>query len=415
MDKKNLGAWLIHHLRKLEDVRVFTKDYDHIEFAGKCGILLNAITRSKDHELEMAKVETLARANGISTTTELPVFLSEFERQRLIEKGEHGISTLGLTSNKTLEHTATIFDEKSPSDGERAVIEFAEVLTDHPISKTDAKEFLSDNFKLPGAGVEAILTDGENFGFFDAEIESDSKLYFNGNLFRRDEIKKANAVLASLNAQESSLVTEFTQKLRSAGCISQAEAKRVLGAELYQKLCSIGFFDENSIVNEKGSSTFITRPASFCKFTKSTSDDAFDHSKALVSSLTYGITASHPSRGRISLPTVLIQRLIDGGWVGPATAIGRDYRFLETRGVVELKHEFDQRYSMRLLKPEVGMLALSVINEGDASSDSIITLPSVSASSYIGPEQNRVGARKKQSNLSKKALQGMLSILRTGG
>lgn len=51
-------------------------------------------------------------------------------------------------------------------------------------------------------------------------------------------------------------------------------------------------------------------------------------------------------------------------------------------------------YIMRLLKPEVGRLALAVIQEGEVATEAISQLPSAAVSHYAEPETNRVVIRK---------------------
>ena len=115
-------------------------------------------------------------------------------------------------------------------------------------------------------------------------------------------------------------------------------------------MCAIGFIDENSIGNEAGTFSFVTRPAAFSKFTNSAADDAFDLAKAFVTSLTYGMTSSPYGRGHIRMIEALMRKLINGTSVGPATAIGQDYKVLEMKGVVEVRPAGDGRFFMRLLK-----------------------------------------------------------------
>jgi hypothetical protein len=62
------------------------------------------------------------------------------------------------------------------------------------------------------------------------------------------------------------------------------------------------------------------------------------------------MTQSSPSRGRIAMIAVLLRRLIAGGQVGPATAIGEDYRVLETKGVIRVSKAQPYGFMMRLLK-----------------------------------------------------------------
>jgi len=415
MNKKTTGAWIIHHTHKLQGVALTTPEYEQIGFAGKCGIVLNALAGSNESELTNARVNALAKANGIYVRLELPSILDELQRQRLIDKGDSGVATLGLTTAQTLEYTSTIFEESSPGACEKAAIDVAEKASDLPIVKEEAAEYVADTYHIPNADAGEILSQCKHIGFFDAEDVSGHQIYFNGNLFRRDDIAKASAILSSLNSDDERHVVEFTNCIRASGCIAKSEATAILGKQLYSKLCSIGFIDENSIGNESGTFSFITRPAAFTKFTNSAADDAFDLAKAFVTSLTYGMTSSTYGRGRIRMIEALMRKLIKGSWVGPATAIGQDYKVLEMKGVIKLRSAGGGLFHMRLLKKEVGQLALMVITEGEAAGTSLLEIPSVSATKYFGPEANRAVIRKRQAEPLKRGVARLLSDLRTGG
>lgn len=415
MEKKTSGAWIIHHTYKLQSVKLAAPDYEQIGFAGKCGIFLNALAGSTESDMSSNRVNTLAKANGVSVRLELPAILDELHRQRLIDKGASGISVLGLTTAQTLEHTANIFDGTSPNPCEKTAIDLAEKASDLPVVKESVVEYVSDTYSVVASETREILQQCEQIGFFDVEDAAGEQIYFNGNLFRREDITKANAILHSMTVDDERRVVELTERLRTSGCIPKSEAIRILGDALYSKMCAIGFIDENSIGNEAGTFSFVTRPAAFSKFTNSAADDAFDLAKAFVTSLTYGMTSSPHGRGHIRMIEALMNKLINGAMVGPATAIGQDYKVLEMKGVVEVRPVGDGRFFMRLLKREVGQLALTVITEGEAGGLSLLEMPSVSATRYDGPEANRSVVRKRQTEPLKKGVARLLSDLRTGG
>lgn len=415
MDKKTSGAWIIHHTHKLQGVKLITSDYEQIGFAGKCGIVLNALAGSAESVLTNERVSALAKANGVSVRLELPAILDELARQRLIDRGESGISVLGLTTAQTLEHTASIFDEASPGPCEKVAIDLAEKASDLPIVKKSAAEYVSDTYHIRDSETGEILQQCEQIGFFDAENAAGEQFYFNGNIFRREDIIKVNTVLHSLTTDDERQVVELTERLKTSGCIAKSEAIGILSEILYSKMCAIGFIDENAIGNEAGTFSFVTRPAAFSKFTNSAADDAFDLAKAFVTSLTYGMTSSPYGRGRIRMIEALMCKLINGASVGPATAIGQDYKVLEMKGVVEVRPAGDGRFFMRLLKREVGQLALTVITEGEAGGSPLLELPGVSATRYDGPEVNRAVVRKRQTEPLKRGVARLLSDLRTGG
>lgn len=414
MNKRVKGAWLLHHGRKLQATT--NQDFDAISFSSKCGILLSAMSGERQSTILQKRMDALARANQISPKAEAPAILAELERQKLITKGKGGYEVLGITGQAVLEHTATIFEDSTPQPHEQAVIEIAEKASAEPLSDHLASKLVGDAYKLPKTEAENTILLGERIGFFDSEsISKDEKLLFNGNLFRHDSVKKVNAVLSSLKPDESKLLVELNDKLQASGCLPLSVVTRVLGRPLFDKLHSIGLLDVSVVGNDTGKTFFVTRPAAFSKFTNSIADDALDLAKALVASLTYGMTISASSRGRIRMIEALMNRLIAGGSVGPATAIGNDYQALELKGVVEVTPARGGMFFMKLMKPEVGRLALAVIQDGDITAESVQQLPGAAVTEYIYPEANREIQRKNSTPATKTSARNLLNEIRTGG
>lgn len=414
MDDKTQGAWIIHHTRKLQAVT--SQDFDQLAFAGKCGLMLSGIAASFQTTMPKSRVEALAKANGLSPRSELPAVLAELERQKLIQQGTDAVEVLGLSTHSVLNHTTTIFREGSPASEEKAVIDISETVSESPVSENELIQFAGDAFQLKASDAKDLMLKGEGIGFFDAESNTrGERLVFNGNLFRTDDIQKISAVMRTLGTAETEKFRELNDTLAKQGCIGLKQAHSVVTEQLFNKLQAIGLYDVNKIGNEYGSHYFVTRPAAFSKFTSTIADDAFDLAKAFVSALTYGMTTSAFGRGRIQMISALMSKLIAGAWIGPATAIGHDYQALEMRGVVEVKPSSGSMYTMRLLKPDVGRLALAVIQEGEATTEAIAQLPSAAVSHYTEPESNRVVVRKNITEPLKRGVGNLLTELRTGG
>lgn len=202
MDKKTKGAWLIHHCNKLSSVKMTSDEYEQIDFAGKCGMLLNGLAASDEITIDMSRVNALAKAAGINTRLELPTILSELEKQKLIDQGKSGIAILGLTTSETLQHTAAIYENASPSTAEEASIELAEIASDRPTVVKDAQEYVSDSLHVSSEESKELVSQFSDIGFVDSEELGQDRVLFNGNLFRRDEIRKISGVLSSLSSAE---------------------------------------------------------------------------------------------------------------------------------------------------------------------------------------------------------------------
>jgi len=416
LDSKTKGAWIIHHTAKLQKVTSQVR-YENTYLSGKAGILLSAISATNDLSVSSEKLLTLAHASNI-TKFELPVLIDVLEKQDLVEKGKSGIGVLGITNSTILAHTSSIFDSLSPNAKEQSSLEIAEQSSIKPISGDVLTEEISDLFKLSNNEIKGVMDDSETYGFIDVEcLDKLNKIYFNGNLFRRESTKKIKAVLDSLNTDEQSKLKEIEIKLKKVACLTVQEVQYKLGEKLFSKVNSIGLFDINTVSNSTETIGYVTLPSAFSKYGNSMVEDAFDLAKAFLSSLTYGMTKSAYARGQILAVEILLKALVDGREVGPVKAIGEDYRILELKGVVSVRHGIRngrQGPMMKLLKKEIGELALQAIKQGDISEQSLPDLPSAVITRYIGPEDNRTDIRRKQLAQHPSDTNDMIQALRTG-
>jgi len=418
MDKKTTGSWLIYQTGKLQrvtDQSSFEKSY----LAGKAGILLSAISKDRDGTLSNDKIQALAKASSINTLTELPVLLQHLSDQGLILLGQNGIEVLGVTTSSCLEHTAALFETLEPSGIEVASLALCEEASSQPLFDFEAKEKVSDFYSLSQDDTDFLLKQACEIGFVDSEcIDQTKTLLFNGNLFRRDDVAKVSKVLNSLSEPESKKQMEFAEFLNAHACVPVKTAVECLGKELFKKLAIVGIYDINIVSNKTEEVAYVTRPSAFTKFCNSMVDDAFDLAKIFVSSLTYGMTRSPYARGQIQMIEPLMRTHLSGQPVGPVDAIGEDYKILEMKHVVEVFNGAKNGRTgnmMRLLKNDVGMLALEVIKKADASEHSLSELPTAAINRFKGPETNRTALRRREIELHPKLTNDILLSLRTGG
>lgn len=414
MDSKTEGAWILHHKRKLDEVSGVENDYSSIIMAGKCSTLLSAISQTNQAQLSKEKIKNLAKAVNINCKLELPAILSELKRQKMIDSESNTVEVLGLTSSSILENTTKIFSESEPSNEENAVLKIAEKTSDRPFCSTEIIEFISDSFQLTSNESKEVLSSSKKIGFIDYETLGDKEILFNGNLFRNSDINKTTRVLETFSVIETKRFQEINELLNNNGCVPLEEIIKITGTDFFNKIHSIGLVDVNTVSNDSGEYYFATKPSSFCKFSKSIIDDAFDLAKAFVTSLTFGMVRSSSSRGQITMIEALMSKLINGQWVGPATAIGQDYKILELKGVIQLQHDHNNMYKMKLLKKDVGQLALAVIQDGNTTNTLLETMPGASIANYIEPEKNRTIRRKNLTAPLKHNIGEILDNLRTG-
>ena len=411
--KETVGAWIIHHGRKIAMDAYGESEFPVMDQAAKAANLLSRLGESNDTILTEPEVKAVAKACRLNPLVSLEPLLKILEDRRLIERRAGAINILGMTTRGALAHAADIFSDSEPSDTERASIDLAEKTSKAPLSQKITTEYIGDTYKMADGDTKDFISRSKNIGFVDFEGQDNDCLLFNGNLFRRDSVVKTHNVLNSLSSSEQDKMREFKNIMDMRGCVGVNEGKRILGKEILDKLIAAGVFDLNTVSNDKGEHVFITSPDSFHKFVDPMIDDCFDMAKALVSALTYGMTRRHPSHGRIHSISLLLRKLINGNTVGPATAIGRDYRVLEQNRVVQIIPD-NNLFSMRLLKRDIGMLALDVLTKGDANFAEINRLPGAPMTDYIGPEDGRIRVRKRQNARGKQDTEDILNALRGG-
>jgi len=414
MKETTKGACVIHHTKKLQEANN-TQDFEEIELAGKCGVFLSNLAASEEQsELGANKIAAIAKVSNIKIT-EIETIKKKLEEAHLIETGKKSgsLSVLGITTASVLGHTADIFNSTDPSDFQLASLELSENISDLPKGERMLKQYISDTHKLSAQETTDLFSQSEVIGFVDYEkLDDTSKYYFNGNLFRKEYVNKANAILSSLSSEEARKIAEMDLYLSSKGCMTLEKSKLMLGEKLLAKLQAIGMYDFNDVSNPLETKTLVTKPSAFSKYGNPFEEDALDLAKAFVSSLFYGMNYSPSSRGKITMLPRLLRKLINGHAVGPTTAIGQDYKLLELKRVIQLIPSTGGMYYMRLLKKDIGEIALQVLEIGDASEQTVVNIYSGSVTQYIGPEQKRDITRKKQNEQSKKAVAELLRTFR---
>jgi hypothetical protein len=384
------GAWVIHHGRKTNGVQGGGAAFPTIDTVGRTATLLSSLAASDETTLQADQVEALAAIAGINPKLELNSILDLLKRKRLIDSSSKGAVVVGgLTTAATAGHAAELFEDLKPSSEEMASILVAEKTTASPKDARNLAEELGDEFSLSKAKAKSIVDASSRIGFVDAEGSGTDEIIFNGNIFRKDSVAKITRILNGLSSKETRKIAEVEALLDTGGCIALAQVEKVLGSELMSKLRSAGMYDIQFVHNPAGEFGFVTRPAAFHKFQDPMVDDTFDLAKALVAALYYGMTQSSAGRGKITMLRALVRNLVAGLPVGPATAIGQDYKVLEEAGVLRTWRD-RYGFSMELRKKDIGEMALNVLTSGDVSTENV-TNPSLIGKmvNYTNPEAAR--------------------------
>ena len=421
MEKTTKGAWLLAQSKSLDVLMgPGAARLENISYAGRIGRLYNLLRRNVADDpnptIDAETLKHICQLNNIDLPTR-EMGIQVLKRAGRIDVADNGaVSVLGATSKAVLEVTTDIFSEKGPTKDEDAVLELSDEVAKKPIERKRAVEFVGDLYKMHSDDASSLIDLCRSTAIIDEESSGSSSILFNSNTFRDGKYAwKAYRVLEGLSSLDRERLSEVQEKLQSSGALSDTEVERVLGGDMYGRLVSVGLFDRMEVSNPTEAVGYITSPDDFQKYGRPFEDDPIDDAKALLASLTYGRTRSSRARGQIVLPVQLLQALVDGREVGGrgVSAIGEDYRELEKRQVVMVTRKSPDRYTFRLLKKDVGELALAIVR-GRIGAEEALLLGRDIATSFKGPHDVRNEVRKKNSVEDKRFVSEALDRLRSG-
>lgn len=422
MDKGTKGAWLLAQSKSLDGFSgAGATRLENIAFAGDVGRLYNLLRRNVADEIsptvDRSTIDRACQLIGIRRPVREQGLKQLADGGRISIANNGAISVLGATSTAVLEATVDIFEDLSPSNEEQAVLEISEKVADRPINRTAAAEYVGDMYRIPSAQTATLIELCKTTAIIDEETDKGRTILFNSNTFRNgDSAWKAHAILEQLNAAERRTLTEVQALLASEGALYDHQVSQILGSELFRRLLKVGYFDRMEISNTTESVGYISSPSAFQKFGRPFEEDPIDDAKALLASLTYGQTRSDYKRGNIRLPVDLLNALIAGREIGAngIKAIGEDYRELEARQVVKVTQRSPGRFTMKLLKRDVGELALTIVSSGSAAKE-VVLLDGSPASSFKGPHAVRTEVRQRNEIGDQRFIADTLDRIRSGG
>lgn len=334
MDIKTKGAWLLAQSKILDAVTGSgAARLENIAYAGHIGRVYNLLRRNEvDNNNPIVSAETVSKAcqlNGIDRSTR-QVSLEYLRKQGRIDVSANGeVCVIGANSVAVLEVTAQVFAECGPTPDEEAVVELSEIVAGRPVDRRDAEVYIGDNFHIAANKTKDLIDLCREAALVDQEGDAGKNILFNSNTFRDGHFaRKAYHLLEHMKASDRERLQEVQERLKSGGALHDQEVKRMLGADLYKRMISVGFFDRMEVSNETESVGYITSPNDFQKYGRPFEDDPIDDAKALLASLTYGQTRSSYARGGITMPDALLRALIAGREIGKrgVKAIGEDYK-----------------------------------------------------------------------------------------
>ncbi|WP_080837099.1 hypothetical protein [Cohnella massiliensis] len=429
MDKLTKGTWIVNTIKHLAEIKQNTTEltyFEATEQAGKAGALLGRLVADKQEIVPYQHARIFARQSSISGG-ELTTYL-DYLRQA--GKVDYIVDEMGkpkeieiycFSGKEALETVSTIYDKLEPQVEEQASLIGLNHTFELPRVPDELKEYLTKN----GVSEESAATTIElqkTFGLVKASGEGSDQVLYNEYSFNGDPQRVAKA-LSALDSDERDMVMEVQRLVSETPGFLIEDIPSTIKPHIVEMMEGVGLLDGVTVESAIGAATFLTTPqlrgqgvGSF-----SLSEDVFHKAKILLSCLRFGQTKSSFGRGRISTIEKMlniVNKLLRGEWVGPATAIGEDYALLEMDGVIQTTPAEPYGFYMKLRQREVGELVRQMITYNKVALEAesnIGDLLKEQPSRCVIPEtrKNQIIAK---STAPVEALRSkMLSTLRTGG
>jgi hypothetical protein len=374
-----LGAWITAAHKALSRWNPDTTaldPFDSIITAGKTGDLFSA-TRAMG-KIEGAKFEAHRMLVKLRPTLAKQV-LKSAEALGLVDidwSNDDSAPISGFRFNRhsregVLEAVGLLFPTLGPTKIALAALEILGSTLVLPRSEGEIRNLLSKGGFRDG-DIDTTIRLVTELGLISKtdETQDGSPLLFNPLVFEKNA-KEIHQLLLSLDSEdqeEAVKIIDYVQKNPGIPLPAGTNPK------ILSLLVKVGVIDYSKIVTLTSASGahFPTAPHIWGIFDKSAgsplSQDLIDDCKLLLNSFRYGQFYSHPSRGKIMDPSLIVNALIRDGAIGvqkPATAIGQDYPLALSRGIVNIVESrlYPGRYSMELLKFDVAGAVKDVLQQ----------------------------------------------------
>lgn len=412
MDSQNAaGICIIRTQKHLQEFvgQVLTQ-YDSIVHAGKAGRLMCRIRNME--VVHFNKLKVLSDDVGIGSTELKKIIIPTLEQAGVVDtfKDPSG-SILKIEENiPSLDDIFPIVNQIyasfDPGEQENATLTSQELVSEVPYYKTSLMDKLRD-LGFSERCIHLCISSQSSCDILGEIPTENGPLLYSEYVWGGTLMNKAGMWMSKLSQEKFHEVKSIISNVNRFQGIPQ-EYMNIYDLEMFNSAVKSGLIRTCSAGAYEHEKDFVFTPSVGEIF-----NDDSDEVKALLSCFRYGQYFS--SISRIKDPLWVVDALLDRSEhsIGPASAIGRDYRVLEKMGIVKLKESdvHPGRFDMILLKQDVARRAREILKHGTVSGLEELVDPLMSPSDFISAEQTRIHLGK-LSRGGEKAQEDIFKILR---
>lgn len=345
------------------------------------------------HQVSGALAEHYGRQVGIDPMTLRSTWLPLLKGAGVVDFTIQG-STL-VTVEEFVGLSAPFLDQVeatlaacSPPEEQLTALESIQLGTLAPLAARDHKHKLSVGHSddVVERGVQLALASGVMRSVASAPLGE--VVYYNPAVWGSESVDVAAFLRGLPSAERDALlaVVDVTSQRRGIALPSAALPEGILkGAR------RVGLVQATSVrstaVGANGSQTYLFPPLNVIEDGARGVTEALHERKLVAAHFMFGHEKARQGLGRIANPVILVNSLLNKGYVGPATNIGTDYHLLEAAGIVTVDPGTSRPY-LRLIKEDIVRDALGwlrQIYDDDTSQGGRLVL-NASPSTFVTPE-----------------------------
>lgn len=315
--------------------------------------------------IKMPALESIAYSEFQINPFELKkTYLPQFQEWGFVRVYDDKIEETITEREKVLNTAGKFWEESDPNKVEQLSIDLFDLTAKAPRPVDQVEKLLAnyDNPTIQNATFH--LNQSQLTNTFDYK---DTKWYYSPEIFG-ENYEKSIKFMASLTEPNKTQVYSVIDKVcKEEGIPHDVLSGNVATSQL-DIITGAGLLMGYPLTLNGNTQTFYFTPGLRNRFDKLGRGDKFEIIKTGISHFEYAYYLANPGTGQLSYnPTKLLDRLLENGRAGNATAIGTDYEALIKKGLIKIQPTFGSRFEFILPDSKEKIADLEAIRDAFSS------------------------------------------------